>query len=207
MGCLAAVLPMMGAGMSERCPWVVRHLYSTAGRSFGPYLKHMDQLLRQAQQEGWVSHVHNFPISDASQIPAAFSDMERGELVIVDLHGWAGEEAPACLSPVGAGAYLGLDELPANSWEAAAVVFSNCRGARPQFSAAVSRLIRRRTAVTGQFDGAGVMDHTPIKVVAAILEQADGADDDGAFNAMDRVLYGRNDRWGADWIHPRIAVS
>lgn len=191
--------------MSERKPWVVRHLYSAVDQSFDSYLDVMRDLLSSAEQAGWISKSIDKPISLAAEIGGATTDMELGELVIVDLHGWADEDS-ARLSPATEGPYVDLANIPANSWFAAAIVLTNCRGLREQFFSEFSRILRYPAAVAGHFDTVYTSDHTPVEIVRTILAEADGGDDGDAFNAMDRSIYNREHRrseaWGAERLKP-----
>jgi hypothetical protein len=192
--------------VSEHEPWVVRHLYSAVDRSFGIYLNAIRDLLADAVQAGWISRRFDKPISLASEIAGATADMELGELLIVDLHGWA-DVYGARLSPTAEGPFADLASIPANGWRPAAIVLTNCRGARDQFSCELSRILRYPAAVAGHFDEADTHDHTPIEMIRTILAETDGGDDAGAFNAMDRAIFNRKWRrgeaWGAERLQPR----
>lgn len=194
-----------GETVSEREPWAVRHLYSAVDRSFGLYLNAMRDLLSGAVQAGWISRRLDKPISLAAEITGATADMELGELLIVDLHGWADADG-ARLSPAAEGPFADLADIAANGWGPAAIVLTNCRGARDQFACELSRILRYPAAVAGHFDEADTHDHTPIDMVQAILAETDGGDDAGAFNTMNRTIYNRQWRrgepWGAERLQP-----
>jgi hypothetical protein len=191
--------------LSEREPWIVRHLYTVVDRSFGIYLDAMRDLLSRAEQAGWISARLDKPISLATEIADATGDTELGELLIVDLHGWADAHG-ARLSPAAEGPFADLANVPANSWGPAAIMLTNCRGTRDQFFGELSRVLRYPAAVAGHFDEADTWDHTPIEVVRTILAETDGGDDAGAFNAIDRSIYNREWRrgevWGAERLQP-----
>src|SRR5438128_487967 len=140
--------------MTQAEPWTVRHLYSTADRKFGPYLQRMRQLLDQAEQAGWIYERHDVPLSEDSQILPAFAEIGFGELVIVDLHGWADDDEPACLGTEADGPYARLADLDARSCRPSAFVLGNCRGAREQFNQAIGRIICDPAAIIGHFDEA-----------------------------------------------------
>ena len=166
----------------------------------------MRDLLSGAEQAGWISGRLDKPISLASEIAEATADVELGELLIIDLHGWADVHG-ARLSPATEGPFADLADIPANSWGAAAIMLTGCRGARDQFFRELSRILRYPAAVAGHFDEADTNDHTPIEMIRAIIAEADGGDDAGAFNAMDRSIYNRESRrgeaWGAERLQPR----
>ena len=165
--------------MSEREPWVVRHLYSALDLSFGAYLDAMWVLLSGAERAGWISGRIDKPISLASEIAEATADIELGELLIVDLHGWADVHG-ARLSPAAEGLFADLADIPSNSWGPAAIMLTGCRSARDQFFRELSRILRYPAAVAGHFDEAYTRDYTPIEMIRAIIAEADGGDDAGA---------------------------
>jgi hypothetical protein len=174
------------------------------------YLESMRDLLRRAEQAGWVSDCEDQPISASTEIVEATKDIRPGELLIIDLHGWADDDG-ARLSPTSSGPYLDLANIGATSWPTAAIVLANCRGARAQFFGELSRILRHPAAVAGHFDEAYAGDHAPIEIVKTILAEADGGDYGDAFNAMDRSIYNRDRRrheaWGADLLMPSAYQS
>jgi hypothetical protein len=175
--------------MTHSEPWTVRHLYSAVDPEFGPYLDRMRELLHQAGEAGWIHEHHEVALCDDTEILPALSKVGFGELVVIDLHGWAAADDPARLGTRSTGPYAQLADLPAASCRAAAIMLGNCRGGRSQFLDAVARLVRRPTAVAYCFDGAYHRDHSPVAIVNEILGTAPAADDHEARRAMDVAIY------------------
>lgn len=186
-------------------PWDIRHLYSTADQSFRPYIARMTAMISEARSAGWVDKYTDRPIEHDSDLYHALREVDPGELVIVDLHGWIGDRGPR-LSATTSGQGVSLTDIAASSWSASAVVLTNCHGGRKQFQQELSRILARRAAVAGHFDEAMTTDFTPIDIVKSILREANGGDDAEAYNAMDVALYNRTGRrseaWGAERLTP-----
>lgn len=186
--------------------WTVRHLYSAAERhpDFLLYVQRIRQMLDEEHSAGRIWERHDIGLSDDSEILPALEDIGFGELVIVDLHGWADHDDPARLGTLAEGPYATLADLPARFCRPAAIVLGNCRGARGQFYEAIARIICDPVAVVGHFDKAAYRDHAPIGFAYEILTTAHAADPYAAQTAMDIAIHNnRANPWDHAVIQPR----
>ena len=152
--------------MTSEQPWEVRHIYTTADSCFERYLTELREKLRASKQAGWIQDLHDCPVGQNSGIGPAVQASEWTELVIVDLHGWIGDQGPWLGTTTTPG--LWLRDLPANSWSASTIFLTGCRGGTPEFDVQLDRVLTRRTTVASHFEEACFKDHTPIVPMALI---------------------------------------
>ncbi|GLW74674.1 hypothetical protein Kpho02_69720 [Kitasatospora phosalacinea] len=169
--------------MPSWTPWTVTHVVTTADRRFGPYLDDMNDLLDRAERNEWILKPGLKPVGSADEIRAALRDCASYELCIIDLPGAVDETGGAWLGVHPDGDFVDLVELASGTWNAAAVVLTNCHGSRDAFWEQLRRINARPFTAVGHFDAAGMDDHTPVGAVTAILNQADGGDEYRAFGA------------------------
>ena len=190
--------------MTSEQPWDVRHIYTTADPRFERYLIELRDKLRSSKQAGWIQDLHDCPVGQNSNIRPAVQASGWAELVIVDLHGWIGDQGPWLGTTTTPG--LWLQDLPANSWSASTIVLTGCLGGTPEFGAQLDRVLTRRTTVASHFEEACFTDRTPIALITAVLEQAAGADAGEALNAVNSALrnrsYLRDQAWMVDQRGP-----
>jgi hypothetical protein len=190
--------------MTSQQPWEVRHIYTTAEPDFDIYLAELRETLSESKRAGWITEVHDCPVSDPSRILPALCTSAMSEAVIVDMHGWVTDRGPWLGTTTKEGALL--RDLTANSWSASIIFLTGCLGGTPDFAAELDRILTHRTTVVSHFEEAGMRDHTPIDLIKAVLEQAEGGDAGGAFNAVDTALYNhtyrRSEAWMADLRGP-----
>ncbi|MFD9635587.1 hypothetical protein [Streptomyces violascens] len=186
-------------------PWVVRHLYSVVepDLQYPDYLGAMKDKLGRAQEAEWISTVHDRPIRTRDDIAGAFKASETGEMIIVDLHGFADGDG-TWLGPHADEPFLNLRELGDATLGAAAIVLTNCEGAKDVFIDEVRRLTGHPVALVGHFDIARMWDTTPVDVVNAMLYWADGGHEEDAYRAAHELLVDKlqfsNQWWLAKWI-------
>lgn len=176
--------------MTSEQPWDVRHIYTTADPCFERYLTELREKLRASKQAGWIQDLHDCPVGQNSGIGPAMQASGWTELVIVDLHGWIGDQGPWLGTTTTPG--LWLRDLPARSWSASTIFLTGCRGGTPEFDVQLDRVLTRRTTVASHFEEACFKDHTPIALITAVLKQAAGADAGEALNAVETALYNRS---------------
>lgn len=134
-------------------PWVVRHLYTVVepDPQYPDYLSAMKDKLDRAQEAEWISTVYDKQIRTSDDIARALKASEPGEMLIVDLHGAAGDDG-AWLGPHADQPFLNLRELADGTLGAAVVVLTNCEGAKDVFVDEVHRLTGHPVALVGHFD-------------------------------------------------------
>ncbi|MFF5273747.1 hypothetical protein [Streptomyces sp. NPDC000133] len=170
---------------------------------FPRYLSAMKDKLDRAQEAEWISKVYDRPIRTKDDIAAALKDSEPGEMVIADLHGAAtGDEA--WLGPHADEPFLNLRDLADGTLGAAAVVLTNCEGAKDAFVDEVRRLTGHSVALVGHFNIAQMWDTTPVDVVNDMLYWADGGHEEDAYRAAHELLVAKlalsREWWLAKWI-------
>lgn len=120
--------------MTREQPWDVRHIYTTADPCFERYLTKLNEKLRASKQAGWIQNLCDCPIGQDSGISPAIQASGWDELVIVDLHGWIGDQCPWLGTSAAPG--LWLSELPTSSWSASVIFLTGCLGGTPEFGGA-----------------------------------------------------------------------
>jgi hypothetical protein len=189
-------------------PWDVRHIYTTADPMYDnvsswSYLTILTKSLREHARAGRVRFLRGCGVSASPDIGPALLESRRGELVIIDLHGWKheptlgvtdhnGEQLPSA--------------LPSKSWSASVIFLTGCWGSTDMWGAALDKLLAHPTTVIGnsKADGAGWRDHSPISLIGDVLEQTAGADASGARDAVRQALRNDPDMSRKGWeVHSR----
>jgi hypothetical protein len=183
--------PLLNGGIvTSRQPWDVRHIHTQAA-GFKKYLDKLHKELdtRADADSGCIRNRLTCPVDRNSDVGYALQASGESELVIVDLHGWVDERGP----------WLGvirrpsvwLQDLAPKSWAASTVFLTGCRGGTDEFAAELDRVLARPATVVSHSGEAMEWDHTPIELIVAVLEQAAGADADGAYEVVDNILRAR----------------
>jgi hypothetical protein len=181
--------------MTTTQPWDVRHIYTTADPKYDnassrSYLAKLTKNLREHAGAERIRFLRGCGVRETRDIGPALLESTRGELVIVDLHGWKNEPTLGLTSQCGV---LLPCALPAKSWTASVIFLTGCWGSTDVWGVALNGILAHPTTVIGNAEkkGAGWRDHSPIRLISDVLERAAGADASAAHDAVRRAL--RND--------------
>jgi hypothetical protein len=179
--------------MTSAQPWDVRHIYTTADPKYDnhsscSYLTNLKEKLQEHKDAGRIRRDwQNRPVGVSTDISTELQKTNRGELVIVDLHGWRHYPELGVTDKDS----VSLRTIASGRWWSASVVFlTGCWGSTDLWGEALNEILTHPTTVVGNSndDGSGWRDHTPIKLISEVLEQAAGADASGAYDAVDGYL-------------------
>jgi hypothetical protein len=151
-------------------PWVVRHIHTAL--DFHRYIEHEKRILRTWQDRGRISKVHSLKVSSPSDIAAALSTpAPPGNLVVCTLQGWADDEGVWIGARGGdkPADYFDLADLPTAGSHSAAILFTGCQGTSPWTRTAFQRIAAAPFALIGHQAKAARNDHTPLRVLDAVL--------------------------------------
>ena len=195
--------------MTSTQPWDVRHIYTTADPKYDnvaswSYLTKLKEKLREHKDASRIrGNWQDCPVGVSRDIGTELQKSKRGELVIVDLHGWkylpelgVTDKDSAWLRAV----------APAKWWSASVVFLTGCWGSTDLWGEALNEILTHPTTIIGNSkdSGAGWRDHTPIELISEVLEQAAGADANGAYDAVDGFLRSHPDPSKKGWmVHKR----
>ena len=190
-------------------PWDVRHIYTTADPKYDnvaswSYLTKLKEKLQEQKDASRIrGNWQDCPVGVSRDIGTELQKSKRGELVIVDLHGWkylpelgVTDKDSAWLRAV----------APAKWWSASVVFLTGCWGSTDLWGETLNEILTHPTTVIGNSkdNGAGWRDHTPIELISEVLEQAAGADANGAYDAVDGFLRSHPDPSKKGWmVHKR----
>jgi hypothetical protein len=194
--------------MTSTQPWDVRHIYTTADLNYDnvsswSYLTKLRKRLQEHQVGGRIRPPHVCGVGVSADIGPALQKSKLDELVIVDLHGWKYEARLGITDQEG---ILLSDVFPSKSWSASVVFLTGCWGSTEVWGEALSEILAHPTTVIGNLHdyGSRWRDHAPIELINEVLEQAAGADADGAYDtvrlAIDNNSKMRDNAW---MVHKR----